>query len=128
MRERNVDIVRRFVEAAERGDLEAVAGLLDPAVRWGGAGDDEGGCHDREEAIEFMRRAFDEGAAVRVERLVEAGELVVGVMGAARPDTEHAGYETGPHGTVVRLLDGRIVEMRVYPSADEALTAAGALA
>jgi ketosteroid isomerase-like protein len=124
---RSLDIVQRTLDAAERRDWETLAELLHPDVRWHGAGDDEGGCHDRGEALAFMRRAFDEGAEVRVERLVEAGELVVAAMGRARPGADGVDYETGPHGMLVRVRDGRIVELTVYPSPDEAVEAASAL-
>jgi ketosteroid isomerase-like protein len=122
----NLELVGNCLEAAARGDLAAVGEMLHPDVRWHGAGDDEGGCHGREEALAFMRAALDDGAQVRAEWLVEAGELVVAVMRPARPgvDPEEAGYETGTHGTVVRSAGGLIAEITVYPSADDALAAA----
>jgi ketosteroid isomerase-like protein len=124
----NLEVVGSCLEAAARGDLDAVRALLHPDVRWHGAGDDTGGCHGRDEALTFMRHALAEGASVQVEWLVEAGELVVAAMGPARPgvDRDEAGYETGTHGTVASLVDGRIAEITVYPSTDEALAAATA--
>jgi hypothetical protein len=56
MAESNVERVRRGHEAALRGDLDVIADMLDPAVRWhGGDPHAEGACRNKEQALQFMR-------------------------------------------------------------------------
>jgi len=43
MSERNVDLARRGYEAALAGDLDVIAGLLDPDVSWHGGDPDSAG-------------------------------------------------------------------------------------
>ena len=45
MGEQNVELARRGWEAAQRGDLDAIAALLDPDVKWHG-GDPASGCQN----------------------------------------------------------------------------------
>jgi hypothetical protein len=62
--ERNVDLVRRGYEAALAGDLDVIAGLLDPDVSWhGGNPAAPGACHSQDEALEFMRQARARGGS-----------------------------------------------------------------
>lgn len=82
MSETNVELARRGYEAALRGDLDVIREFLDPEVKWhGGNPSAAGACHNRDEALAFMRQ-------VRARRGV--GELVevinAGAAGVARPD------------------------------------------
>src|SRR5690348_2436443 len=80
--EPNVDLARRGLQAALRGDLDAVGELLDPEVRWH-AGDPSApwACHDRGEALAFMRRS-DAILSGRVELVdaIAAGDKVVVII------------------------------------------------
>ena len=59
MAESNVERVRRGYEAALRGDLDVIADMLDPAVRWhGGDPNAQGACRNKEQALQFMRQAW----------------------------------------------------------------------
>src|SRR5436190_71432 len=52
----NVELARRGFDAAARGDYEVVRELLDPEVKWhGGDPTAPGSCHNREQALAFMR-------------------------------------------------------------------------
>ena len=125
MTDRNVELVRRGWDAAGRGDLDAVGRLLAPDVRWHGAGDDHSGCHTRAEALQFIREAL--AAGVRVE-LVEAREVgdgrVLALLQRIDDGQNDSAERRPPHGEIVTVRDGRIVEMVVYPTADEAIAAA----
>jgi ketosteroid isomerase-like protein len=118
------ELVRRGFEAASDGDLVAVGALLDEQVRWHGAGDDEGGCQNREQALRWMSDGISQG--IRVE-LVDARELADGrvLVLLQRMVTSGREEKAPPHGQLVSFRDGKIAEMVVYPTADEALRAAG---
>lgn len=127
----DVALLRTAWEAFGRGDLEAVMQVLDPHVRWHGAGDDEhnhddkhnDGCRNRDEALAFIRRALADGVTAEAFDFRDAGDRVVILLQAHQP---HAwGEQPGPHGEVVTVRDGKVVEIVVYPTVDEALAAAG---
>jgi ketosteroid isomerase-like protein len=115
--ESNVEIARRGFDAALRGDLDAIAAILDPDVKWhAGDPDAEGACHNRTEALEFMRAGFERGAVGELVDVVGAGDKVVVIL---RPQTG---------GTVANLStfrDGKVTEMVHYFDPEEALAAAG---
>jgi len=118
-----LELVRSGFEAASRGDVDSISALLSPDVRWHGAGDDEGGCRDRDQALRWMREAIERG--VRVE-LLDARELpgdrvVLVLQRRSAPGEE----PPPPHGQIVTFRDGLIADMAVYPTADEAAAAAG---
>jgi transposase InsO family protein len=61
----NAELVRLGWEAALRGDLDVVAKMLDPEVKWhGGDPVASGACQHRDQAVAFMGR----GRAGRPER------------------------------------------------------------
>jgi ketosteroid isomerase-like protein len=118
-----LELVRRGFEAASRGDVDSISVLLSPDLRWHGAGDDEGGCRDREQALRWMREAI--GRGVRVE-LLDARELPGDRVVLVLQRQSAPGEELPPpHGQIVTFRDGLIADMAVYPTADEAAAAAG---
>jgi ketosteroid isomerase-like protein len=122
----DLELLRRGWDAVARGDLEAVAEILHPDVRWYGAGehDDPGGCHNRGEALAFIRRALADGVTSELLDVRDAGGRVVAILQTHAPAEWCEGR--GPHGEIVTIRDGRVVEMVVYPTVDEALVAATA--
>lgn len=110
----NLDLVRRGWEAAVRGDVETVAGLLAEDVRWHAAGDDSGGCQNRPEALQWMRAAIERGPAVEILEVQDLGENRVLV-------TLQRGGAPEAHAQVVTIRHGKIAEMVVYPTPAEAL-------
>jgi ketosteroid isomerase-like protein len=119
----NVELVRRGWDAASRGDFEAVSEMLAPGVRWHGAGDATGGCQNRQETLEFMREAISRGIRVT---LLEARDLGAGrVLALLQRNLPHEGDPSGqrpqPHAEILTVRDGKIAEMVVYQSAEEAL-------
>src|SRR3954468_10280849 len=83
MAESNLDLARRGFDAALRGDLDAIAELLDPEVSWhGGDPSAPGSCHNRSEALAFMRESeVIRGGRFELVDVVGAGEQVVVTCG-----------------------------------------------
>lgn len=127
MTDSNVELVRRGFDAAARGDIDAISGLLDADVRWHGAGDDQDGCHNRREALQFMRRALAEGVNVELldAREARADRVLVILQRNLPRDGDTSGERPDPHGEILSFRDGKITEMVVYPTAQEAVSAAG---
>jgi len=122
MAESNVELARRGFDAALHGDLDAIAELLDPEVKWHG-GDPSAGCLDREQALGFMRQSeLIRSGRVELVDVVGAGDKVVVIM---RPPS--SGDAPAPAvANLATFRDGRVVEMVHYPSPEDALAAAGA--
>lgn len=124
MSESNVELARRGFEAAAHGELEVISGMLDPDVKWhGGDPDAAGACHNRDQALEFMRRARGRGGVGELVDMIPAGDKVVVIM---RPMADGEPGELSAISTTFR--DGKVVEMVHYPDPDDALAAAGVAA
>jgi ketosteroid isomerase-like protein len=123
MCESNVELARSGFDAALRGDLDVIAELLDPDVKWHG-GDPSSGCQNRTEALEFMRNALARrGPLIELVDVVGAGDKVVVIMrplGSADQGDEPA----SPVANLTTFRDGKVVEMVAYPDPEEALAAA----
>jgi ketosteroid isomerase-like protein len=117
--------LREAWDAFSRGDVDAVAGVLDPDVRWYGAGnpDAEGACHNRDEAMAFIRRSVADGVRAVLLDLRDAGPRLVAIIQGHNPPEWNQPRE--PHGEVITARDGKVTEMVVYPTVDDALAAAG---
>ena len=114
----NVDIARSGFDAARRGDLDAIGDLLDPEVSWhGGDPAAPGACHNRDEALTFMRRSQLIGSGnFQLVDVVGAGEQVVVVIRPTGGDVV---------ANLVTFRDGKVVEMVHYADPADALAAAG---
>jgi ketosteroid isomerase-like protein len=123
MQPSNLELVRSGFEAASRGDIDAIAGLLDDDVYWGADGG--GGCENRQQTLRWMREGIARGVHVD---LLDARELSDGrVVLLLQRTTPHDGEAElpDPHGQIISFRDGKITQMLVYPTAEEALSAAG---
>ena len=81
MSERFVQLAREGYEAAARDDFAVLSDLLDPDVQWhGGDPTDPGSCHNRQEALEFMRQARGRGGIGELVEVVDAGDQVVVIL------------------------------------------------
>ncbi len=122
MTETNVQLARRGYEAALRGDLETIGKILDPQVKWhGGDLDAPGACHNREQALEFMRQALGGGRLGELVDVIDAGAQVVVIMRPPSPDGEAAALIAN----LSTFRDGQVIEMVHYPDPEDALAAAG---
>jgi ketosteroid isomerase-like protein len=120
----DIELLRGAWAAFERGEIETATEVLDPDVRWYGAGepDAEGACHNREQARAFIRRSLEDGIGTELLDIRDAGEHRLVLILHAHVPAEWG--ERGPHGEVVTVRDGKITEMVVYPTVEEALAAA----
>lgn len=119
----NVERARRGYAAVARGDFDAVAEFLDPDVKWhGGNPDEEGACHNRGEALAFMRAAAGRGPLGELVDVIEAGSDRVVVVMRRRSQ----GGEPGELGaSVTTFRDGRAIEMVAYGRPEDAFAAVG---
>jgi ketosteroid isomerase-like protein len=122
MAQSNVELARRGYEAALRGDLDAIREFLHPDVKWhGGDPSAAGACHNREQALEFMRRARGRRGIGELVDIVDAGEKVVVIM---RPPSND-GEPVAPSANLTTFRDGKAIEMVHYSDPKDALAAAG---
>jgi ketosteroid isomerase-like protein len=130
MAEGNVEIIRRAMEAWNRGDIEASLELADPEVEWTAVGampDATETYHGYEGVREFFRIFMDpwERISLVAEEFIESGDLVV-ALGHFHAKGRNSGVEIdGPFGQVLTMRQGRVVRLRGFPDHAQALEAAG---
>jgi ketosteroid isomerase-like protein len=121
MSENNVQLARRGYEAMLAGDLDVIAGLLDPGVVWhGGDPSDAMACHNRKEALTFMHQARARGTIGELLDVIDAGDQVVVIM---RPSAV-GGEPAEPIANLSTFRDGKVIEMVHFPDPDDAIAAA----
>ncbi len=121
MSQNYVGLARHGYEAALGGDLDVIRELLDPDVQWhGGDPTDPGSCHNRAEALEFMRRALAHGDLGELVDVVAADDKVVVIM---RPPSS-GGEPTALIANLATFRNGKVIEMVHYPDPDDAVAAA----
>jgi ketosteroid isomerase-like protein len=130
MSQENVEVVRAYFEAWERGGVDAVAEFWDPQIDWRsaeGALDDVGVMQGVEAMRAYVQDWLDDFDDLRfeLEELIDAGEQVVSVQritGRAKA----SGVATELRYAVVNTIrDGKLVRGREYWTRAEALTAVG---
>ena len=128
MSQENVEIVRRSIEAYNRGDLDAVFKDAAPDFEYdlSRAVGPWRGVYGRDGALSQIREIVESWEWVRVEQheLIEVGEHVVApwtMRGAGRD-----GIELEARATFVwTFRNGSVVRLCLYQELDEALEAAG---
>jgi ketosteroid isomerase-like protein len=124
MAQSNVELARRGFGAVARGDLDALSALLDPDVKWHGSeGLGRDSCHNRSEALEFIRQAIKRGAVGELVDVIDAGDHVVVVM---RPRRNSQLVDSEPRANLTTFRDGKVVRMVAYETPQAALAAARA--
>ena len=128
MSQENVEIVRAWIDAFDRGGIEETMRYLDPDIEWTTAVTylKAGTYHGHEGVRQWMQGAFAGWESLRVEpeRFVDAAEQVV------VPLQIIARGKTGTHAvfnftTLAEVQRGMIVRIRNYTNQAEALEAAG---
>ena len=122
MAEHDAELVRELWAAVARGEVDAAVEALDPRVRWHGVGDPDGGCQNRDEARAFVRQALADGVSAEALEVRDAGERVLVVVQTRQPS--EWGEQPEPHGELVTVVDGRITEIVVFPTVDDAVAEA----
>jgi ketosteroid isomerase-like protein len=118
----NAELARRGWEAALRGDLDVVAEMLDPDVKWhGGDPAGSGACKNRDQAVTFMGRGPVGRPLPELVEVRGAGDKVVVIL--RRRATEGGQAELVANLTTFR--NGKVVEMVHYEDPAGALAAAG---
>jgi len=80
-----------------------------------------GACHNREQALDFMRQARSRRGVGELVDVVDAGDRVVVMMRPPSLEGEPAALSAN----LTTFRDGKVIEMVHYPSPEEALAAAG---
>lgn len=123
MSQANVEIARRGFAAIAAGDLETVADLMAPDVRWhAGDPDSEWACRSREQALAYMRSRQTPQRAGELLDVVDAGDRVVVVL---QPPPDEEGVTPPPRANVTTIRDGQVVEMIGFESPQDALAHVG---
>ena len=129
MSQENVEIVRAFINAFNRGGVEAALRFLDPEIEWNTTGIfvEPGTYRGHEGVLRYLgdlAAEFDD-VHTEPEELIDAGErVVVPVRVSGRGRQSGAAVDLSLTMVVV-LRDGMIVHIRNYPEKAEAIEAAG---
>jgi ketosteroid isomerase-like protein len=117
-----LDKARSGLEAWLRGDVDALAPLLDPDVEltWWEPG--EWDCHGRAAVLALLRERAGEGAdAAKIELIDAADDKIVATRAAIVLDGPAAGLRPA---TLITFRDGKAITMRQFRDRSEALSAA----
>ena len=135
MSQENVEVVRALYEAFARRDGESPFSVYDPDIEWDMSRSaiplpgEEAVFHGHEGVRRYGRAWMEAWAFLDapLERLVDAGEQVVALLGQTTARGKRSGIEvdTPPFAQVWTLRDGKVIRMRIYPDHAEALKAAG---
>lgn len=130
MSQESVEIVRRGYEAFNRGDIDAVVGLLAPDFEYVASGLVPGvggvyrGAGGLRGFAETFFAEFDE-PRIEIHELIDAGDQVVAST-TMRGHGKQSGAETSWSVCQVwTVRDGHAVRGQGFPSRDEALEAVG---
>lgn len=113
---------RSGLEAWLRGDVQALAELLDPAVEllWWEPGDWD--CRGKDQVVALLTQRATQVPPAQVD-IVDVDESTLLVV---RRETVLDGPEAGYRpATVVQFRAGRVVRMQHYRSREDALTTSG---
>ena len=133
MSQEAVDLLLRGYRAFVAGDLDAVAGMLDPEVEWIGVGE-VAAIADRADVMEVLAERLAEDYHVTVDRCIGVGDRVVVSMRFSRVEPDPTDerplqsrryYLVGRYAAVVTMRDGRVVRVEEHPHLASALEAVG---
>jgi ketosteroid isomerase-like protein len=130
MSRENVEIVRQYFPAYDRGGLDGLAELWHPDIKWRAAEGalDDVGMMEGPDALRHYYRQWEETfekTRMEVEELIDAGDQVVALV---RGIGQMKGSDTEVdlrYAIVFTTRDGKIATGREYLTREEALEAAG---
>src|SRR5262249_40757326 len=129
MSEENVEIVRRGIEAWSRGDLDAVAAVLDPDFEFQTSGVFPGlrplyRGHDGFRTFTDDFRAPWQSLRVEIARVVDAGDRIVALFTFEAVGRDGVTVQRRA-ANLFTLREGLAIQIRAYGDWDEALEAVG---
>jgi ketosteroid isomerase-like protein len=126
----NAQLARRWMEAINRRDPDAMDRLVHRDYELHNPWTPGGGVHHGVDAVKsFGRGSFDtwEVYAVEEERIIEAGETMVALAHVRAKGKASGVTLDGPLAHVHTVRDGRLARTQVFLDHGEALEAAGLL-
>ena len=112
--ERNIEVVKKGIEAFSTADIETMMSLFDDNIEWVQPGDSaiSGTYHGKGELGQFFGRLAEKSATIAPRRFL--GDMVIVLSETT------AGNETSEVAQVLTLRDGKTVRAQVY--ADTAMS------
>ena len=129
----SVELLLRGYRAFVAGDLESLAGMLDPDVEWVAPGE-EAVLVSRDRVLEVLAERVAEDYHVTVDRAFGLSDRVVVSMRFSRVEADPSderplqsrrSYLLGRWAGIVYMEDGRVVRVEEFPHLEAALEAAG---
>jgi uncharacterized protein len=129
MADEDVEVVRRAYEAYSKGDLAAAVSAYSEDTVWDVSRfrPDEGVHHGLDELAKYIGswRETWRDHSFSLERVVDAGDVVVAVIRESGRGTSSGAPVTIRYGQVITVRDAKIVETVVYRDPEDAFDAAG---
>lgn len=133
MSQDNSEVVRRVIDAHQRGDFASVFAAYDPAIEWHIASlplapGFEPVYHGHDGIRAFWRVWFAawETVGFEYEEFIDAGDTVVAILSQRmRGRTSGVELEWSSYAQVWTVREGKIVRVEFFLTRDEALDAAG---
>lgn len=114
------DLAAAVRSALDSSDLDRVAHLLAPDVRWGASDDPKPPCRSRHDVIRWYERGKAQGRRARVLDVVSHGDRLV-VHLRVRDESALVPNEEQDRWQVLTCVGGQVVDIRGYETAEEAL-------
>ncbi len=134
MSQENVEVVRKVIEAHDRGDSVAVFAAYHPSIEWhvravtGPGSDFEPVYHGHEGIRAFWRQWFAawDTASFEYEEFLDAGDSIVTILSQRmRGRTSGIELEWDSYAQAWKIRDGKVVRVEFFPTRGEALKAVG---
>jgi ketosteroid isomerase-like protein len=126
----DVDSLRQGYEAGNRGDIDAVVGVMDPEIEWWGHPQlpEPGPLHGREEVRRWLEETRDalSDLEVVVQEMIDTGDQIVAIVRlSGRGKGSGAPVAGGPDAHVWTMRNGKAVKFRWYQGTAEAFKTLG---
>jgi uncharacterized protein len=108
--ERNIEVVKKGIEAFSTADIETMMSLFDDNIEWVQPGDSaiSGTYHGKGELGQLFGRLAEKSATIAPRRFLADGDMVIVLSETT------AGNETSEVAQVLTLRDGKTVRAQVY--------------